>query len=46
MGFWSALDDDFALLGYLIVGAFVALWLGSVAVYRLMRDDEIEAPAR
>ena len=45
-GFWSALDDDFALLGYLIVGGFVALWLGSVAVYRLMRDDEIEAPAR
>lgn len=46
-GFWgkvSWLNDDsvFGVLGYGIVGIFIAAWLTSVIVYKLMRYDEIE----
>ncbi len=45
--FWdkvSRLNDDlvFGLLGYGIVGIFIASWIISVAIYKLKRYDEIE----
>jgi high-affinity nickel-transport protein len=45
-GFWGAvgsLNDNFGVLGYLIVGIFIAAWLVSYIVYRVNRYDEIEA---
>jgi high-affinity nickel-transport protein len=47
-GFWGAigsLSDNFGLLGYLIVGVFVAAWAVSYVVYRVNRYDEIEVSA-
>ncbi len=47
-GFWGAigaLNDNFGVLGYVIVGIFVVAWLVSFVVYRLKRYDEIEAVA-
>ena len=47
-GFWGAigsLNDNFGVLGYLIVGIFAAIWLVSYVVYRVNRYDEIEASA-
>jgi nickel/cobalt transporter (NiCoT) family protein len=44
-GFWGAvgtLNDNFGILGYVIVGIFIAAWLLSYAIYRLNRYDEIE----
>jgi high-affinity nickel-transport protein len=44
-GFWGAigaLNDNFGVLGYVIVGIFVAAWLVSYVIYRLRRYDEIE----
>ena len=44
-GFWDAigaLNDNFGLLGYLIIGIFAASWLVSAAVYRARGYDEIE----
>src|SRR5690242_16034923 len=37
----GALDDDSGVLGYLIVGIFVAAWLASYVVYRRNRYDDI-----
>jgi high-affinity nickel-transport protein len=49
-GFWGvigAINDNFGLLGYIIVGIFVLSWLISYVVYRVKRYDEIEvAPAQ
>jgi high-affinity nickel-transport protein len=45
-GFWGAigsLNDNFGVLGYVIVGIFVVAWLISYVVYRVNRYDEIEA---
>jgi nickel/cobalt transporter (NiCoT) family protein len=47
-GFWDAvgsLNDNFGILGYLIVGVFVAAWAISYVVYRVNRYDEIEVSA-
>ena len=47
-GFWGAigsLNDNFGLLGYLIVGIFIAAWLISYLVYRINGYDEIEVSA-
>ncbi len=47
-GFWGAigsLNDNFGVLGYLIVGIFVLSWLISYVVYRVNRYDEIEVSA-
>jgi high-affinity nickel-transport protein len=47
-GFWGAvgsLNDNFGMLGYLIVGVFVAAWAISYAVYRVNGYDEIEVSA-
>ena len=43
--FWSlvgTLNDNFGLIGYAVVGVFVASWLCSVAIYRWKRFDELE----
>ncbi len=45
-GFWGAIgavNDNFGVLGAIIVGIFVLSWLISFAVYRAKRYDEIEA---
>jgi len=42
---WDAvgkLDSNFAVLGYFIIGVFVASWLLSVAVYKWMRFDDLK----
>jgi nickel/cobalt transporter (NiCoT) family protein len=47
--FWDAivrLNGNFALLGYLIVGLFVASWIVSVAIYKWRRFDELELSSR
>src|SRR5277367_3101528 len=47
-GFWGAigsLSDNFGLLGYVIVGVFVAAWAISYVVYRVNGYDEIEVSA-
>jgi high-affinity nickel-transport protein len=47
-GFWGAigaLNDNFGMLGYVIVGVFVAAWAISYVVYRVKRYDEIEVSA-
>jgi nickel/cobalt transporter (NiCoT) family protein len=47
-GFWGdigAINDNFGVLGYIIVGIFVLSWLISFAVYRAKRYDEIEVAA-
>ena len=44
-GFWGmigAVNDNFGLLGYLIVGIFVVSWIVSFVIYRAKRYDEIE----
>ena len=44
-GFWGAigsLNDNFGMLGYLIVGVFLVAWAISYVVYRINRYDEIE----
>jgi high-affinity nickel-transport protein len=44
-GFWGAigaLNDNFGLLGYAIVGIFIVSWLISYVVYRANRYDDIE----
>jgi nickel/cobalt transporter (NiCoT) family protein len=43
--FWDAvgaLNDNFGILGYVIIGIFVLSWVGSVVYYRFMGYDEIE----
>ncbi|HVI50102.1 MAG TPA: HoxN/HupN/NixA family nickel/cobalt transporter [Candidatus Sulfotelmatobacter sp.] len=46
--FWDgigALNDSFGLLGYLIVGLFIAAWAVSAAIYRLKGYDALEVEA-
>ena len=43
--FWDwigALNDNFGVLGYIIIGFFVASWLFSAIIYRVRKYDEIE----
>jgi high-affinity nickel-transport protein len=45
-GFWGAIgaiNDNFGMLGYLIVGVFVVAWGPSALVYRLKGLDEASA---
>jgi high-affinity nickel-transport protein len=47
-GLWDAvadLNDVFGALGFVIVGVFVACWLGSMLIYRLKGYDHIETTA-
>jgi high-affinity nickel-transport protein len=44
-GFWdaiAALNSNFGMIGYLIIGVFVACWGISSIVYRLKRYDSLE----
>jgi len=44
-GFWGAIgaiNDNFGILGYIIIGIFLVAWLGSVAIYKFRRYDELE----
>jgi high-affinity nickel-transport protein len=44
-GFWGVigtLNDNFGILGFVIVGIFVAAWLLSYAIYKRNRYDEVE----
>ena len=48
-GFWGAIgaiNDNFGILGYVIIGIFVAAWLGSIAFYKFKRYDELEVAIR
>jgi len=43
--FWDAigkLNDNFGLLGYLIIGIFVISWIASLVIYRIKRIDEAD----
>jgi len=43
--FWEMigyLNDHFGTLGFVIIGVFVVSWIGSLAIYRMNRYDEIE----
>ena len=47
-GFWewvSMLNDDFGVLGYVIIAMFVVSWTVSVLVYRLKGYDRLEVAA-
>jgi high-affinity nickel-transport protein len=47
-GFWGAigeLNDNFGVLGYIIVGIFIVAWVISYVVYKVNRYDEIEVSA-
>jgi nickel/cobalt transporter (NiCoT) family protein len=47
-GFWGAiasLNDNFGVLGYIIIGIFIIAWLISYVVYRVNRYDEIDVKA-
>jgi high-affinity nickel-transport protein len=47
--FWDAigrLNDNFGVLGYLIVGVFAASWLLSVLIYRVKGYDKLDVQAR
>ena len=48
-GFWGAIgdiNDNFGILGYVIIGVFLAAWIGSVVFYKVMRYDELEVQVR
>ncbi len=44
-GFWDTigtLNDNFNNLGFVIIGVFVAAWLASVAIYKVMGYDRLD----
>ena len=46
--FWEAIgaiNDNFGIVGYIIIGIFAVSWIGSVALYKLKGYDKLEAPA-
>ncbi len=48
-GFWGAIgaiNDNFGVLGYLIIGIFVVSWLGSVIVYKIRGYDQLEVRSK
>jgi high-affinity nickel-transport protein len=48
-GFWGAIgaiNDNFGILGYVIIGIFVVSWLGSIAFYRFKRYDDLEVKVK
>ncbi len=43
--FWDgigSLNDNFNTLGFIIIGVFIAAWIGSVVIYRYRRLDQVE----
>ncbi len=48
-GFWGAigsLNDNFGVLGYMIIGLFLVAWLLSYAIYKVKRFDDLEITTR
>ena len=48
-GLWNVvgtLNDNFNNLGFIIIGLFIAAWIGSIIVYRYMGYDELEATSK
>jgi high-affinity nickel-transport protein len=48
-GFWGAvggLNENFGMLGYVIVGVFILAWIISYVIYRAKGYDAIDATAR
>ena len=48
-GFWDVvgtLNGNFDTLGFVIIGVFVAAWLASVLVYKVMRYDRLDATSK
>jgi high-affinity nickel-transport protein len=46
--FWDMigrLNDNADSLGFVIIGVFVAIWIGAIAFYRHRRRDEVDAAA-
>ncbi|SEB25149.1 HoxN/HupN/NixA family nickel/cobalt transporter [Paraburkholderia sartisoli] len=46
--FWNVigvLNDNFGLVGYVIVGVFATCWLGSAVLYRWMRLGDLDGPS-
>lgn len=44
-GFWELvqnLNRNFGVIGYVIVGVFVASWIVSIVIYRVQRLDEVQ----
>jgi nickel/cobalt transporter (NiCoT) family protein len=44
-GFWQtvgSLNDNFGMIGYVIIGVFLASWLLSIAFYKWKRFEELE----
>jgi nickel/cobalt transporter (NiCoT) family protein len=45
--FWGAigsLNDNFGMIGYVIIGVFIVSWLLSAAIYRWKRFEDVEIP--
>jgi nickel/cobalt transporter (NiCoT) family protein len=42
----GAVNGRFGLLGYIIIATFTLAWIGSVAAYRWLGYDKLEAPAK
>ena len=45
--FWDgigSLNDNFNSLGFLIIGVFIAAWVGSIIIYRYKGLDDFEVP--
>jgi nickel/cobalt transporter (NiCoT) family protein len=43
---WDAigsLNDNFGMLGYIIIGIFALSWIASLVIYRVKRLDEVQA---
>jgi high-affinity nickel-transport protein len=48
-GFWGTIgeiNDNFGILGYIIIGLFVVAWVGSILFYKFKRYDELEVAIR
>jgi high-affinity nickel-transport protein len=46
--FWefiARLNDNFGILGYLIIGLFILSWIASIAIYKWRRFDHLEINA-
>jgi high-affinity nickel-transport protein len=48
-GFWGAIgdiNDNFGVLGYVIIGIFALSWLASIVIYRARGYDKLDAHTR
>jgi high-affinity nickel-transport protein len=42
----GSLNDNFGVIGFVIIGIFVVSWAVSIIIYRLNRYDDIEVRAK